>query len=60
MDSVKKDLDTEKKLTFQSSGTKLDELAPPLKVGDPEDIPAAIRRRLGLVLWRNWDRFSEQ
>lgn len=59
MDSVKKDLDTEKKLTFQSSGTKLDELAPPLKVGDPEDIPAAIRRRLGLVLWRNWDRFSE-
>lgn len=59
MDSVKRDLETEKKFTFQSSGTKLDELAPPLKVGDPEDSPAAVRRRLGLVLWRNWDRFSE-
>ncbi|KAF7549131.1 hypothetical protein G7Z17_g6612 [Cylindrodendrum hubeiense] len=59
MDSVKKDLEAETQLIFQSSGTKLDELAPPLAVGDPEDTPAALRRKLGLVFWRNWDRFSE-
>lgn len=60
MESVKRILGIERELLFERAGTKLDEYAPPLAAGDPEDTKAAIRRRLGIVLWRNWDKFSER
>ncbi|KAM5372074.1 hypothetical protein ACJZ2D_007724 [Fusarium nematophilum] len=59
LNSVQKDLAKEKALLWQNSGTKLDELAPPLEPGESEDSPKAVRRMIGLLMWRSWDKFSE-
>ncbi|KAK7408096.1 hypothetical protein QQX98_009751 [Neonectria punicea] len=59
MGSVKKDLNTEREALFERTGTALDQYAPPLREGQLDDTKGAIRRKLGLILWRNWDKFSE-
>ncbi|KAH6893434.1 hypothetical protein B0T10DRAFT_457537 [Thelonectria olida] len=55
---LKEDLRAEQRLLWTRSGTALDEYAPPL-VGTDLSSVEAVRRRLGLIMWRDWDRFSE-
>ncbi|KAF4980304.1 hypothetical protein FZEAL_3675 [Fusarium zealandicum] len=59
LESVQKDLAKENELMYESSGTKLDDLAPPIAREDNHDSRPAVRRKLGLLMWRSWDKFSE-
>jgi hypothetical protein len=58
--SVAKEMKREKELLTEASGTALDGLAPPLQMDQQGKLRDVIRRRMGLFLWRNWDRFSDQ
>lgn len=60
VDSVQKDLKQEKQLLYKKAGTILDEYAPPLPSDERAEMRDIVRRQTGLLLWRNWDRFSEQ
>ncbi|KND89023.1 hypothetical protein TOPH_06313 [Tolypocladium ophioglossoides CBS 100239] len=54
------DLESEKLDMCRPTDTVLDEYAPPV---DSEDDPMkgnVVRRRIGLVLWRNWDKFASR
>ncbi|KEY69014.1 hypothetical protein S7711_03317 [Stachybotrys chartarum IBT 7711] len=59
VDSVQKDLKQEKQLLYKKAGTVLDEYAPPLLADERAEMRDIVRRQTGLLLWRNWDRFSE-
>ncbi|OAA33969.1 MYND finger family protein [Metarhizium rileyi] len=42
-----------------SSSAVLDEYAPPTAIGDGCS-KAGLRRRIGLLMWHNWDKFSDR
>ncbi|QLI69201.1 uncharacterized protein G6M90_00g055530 [Metarhizium brunneum] len=46
--------------TFEPSSTILDDYAPPIKIEQGCETETVIRRRIGLLMWRNWDKFSER
>ncbi|KAG8417018.1 hypothetical protein J3459_013071 [Metarhizium acridum] len=46
--------------TFEPSSTILDDYAPPVRVEQGCETETVIRRRIGLLMWRNWDKFSER
>lgn len=58
--TVENDLNREKDLLYQEAGCVLDKYAPPIKQDEKPESRNAVRRRMGLVFWRNWDRFSER
>ncbi|KAH7140702.1 hypothetical protein EDB81DRAFT_692084 [Dactylonectria macrodidyma] len=60
LQSVAADLYQERQLMCIENGTKLDELAPPISLGAPKYHPRNTRRELGLLVWRNWDKFSDR
>ncbi|PHH84598.1 hypothetical protein CDD83_1680 [Cordyceps sp. RAO-2017] len=60
MESVQKDLDAEFADLHRPTNTALDELAAPVPDLGKADARELTRRRLGLVLWRNWDKFSNR
>lgn len=57
---VAADLDAERRLVYGSSGTALDDLAPPATGPDAAVARDVVRRRLGLLMWRNWDKFASR
>ncbi|RSL95950.1 hypothetical protein CEP52_011776 [Fusarium oligoseptatum] len=58
-ESTKEDITIENLNRFVPMGTKLDELAPPVREED-EFTTNGVRRIWGLFMWRNWDKFSDQ
>jgi hypothetical protein len=56
----RKDMAEERSLVWANSGTALDEYAPPLnwKTWDPDSLES-VRRRLGLLQWRDWEAIAE-
>lgn len=58
-ESTKEDIAAEYLNKFVPSGTKLDELAPPVS-HEVEFSTDGTRRAWGLFMWRNWDKFSDQ
>ncbi|KJZ73421.1 hypothetical protein HIM_07215 [Hirsutella minnesotensis 3608] len=56
--TVRKELESEKKDLYRPANTALDELAPPVAEGADPKSRDVVRRRLGLIMWRNWDRFA--
>ncbi|UNI16475.1 hypothetical protein JDV02_002906 [Purpureocillium takamizusanense] len=55
---VSKDKDREEEFMYKPTKTVLDEYAPPVPADISHDDPKSIRRNLGLLMWRNWDRFA--
>ncbi|KAF4461775.1 MYND finger family [Fusarium albosuccineum] len=58
LESVRNDLEQEVLDMHVESGTPLDKLAPPLGLTFITNSPEAVRREIGLLMWRNWDKFS--
>lgn len=58
--TLRKDLDAERLLLHNPSKTILDEYACPAKASGTEGLDVILRRQLGLLLWRNWDKFSDK
>ncbi|GJN68079.1 hypothetical protein PLICBS_002122 [Purpureocillium lilacinum] len=56
--SVAKDLAKETELMSRETKTVLDVYAPLRPADVSQHDPQYIRRELGLVMWRNWDRFA--
>lgn len=56
---TKEDLAMEGRHFDTPMGTKLDELAPPVSRENERSIDGT-RRRWGIFMWRNWDKFSDQ
>ncbi|KHN97544.1 MYND finger family protein [Metarhizium album ARSEF 1941] len=46
--------------TFEPSATILDEHAPPITEEQGFGMETVLRRRIGLLMWRNWEKFSER
>ncbi|KAH7308116.1 hypothetical protein B0I35DRAFT_483397 [Stachybotrys elegans] len=60
-DSIPSDRDAELSLFTTKAGTILDEYAPPVGPNGVEDNHQnRMRRLMGLVAWRNWDRIADR
>lgn len=59
MSCVQANLDAENLDMRRPTNTVLDEYAPPVDSDDPMKRDA-IRRKMGLLMWRNWDKFSSR
>ncbi|KAM4055726.1 MYND finger domain-containing protein [Hirsutella rhossiliensis] len=53
-------LQSERQHLYRPYNAVLDELAPPAAAGDKADVRDVVRRRLGLLMWRNWDKFASR
>lgn len=52
--------DAEGRKMFQPSSFALDEYCPPITKLADHNIRDLLRRRLGYVMWRNWDKHSDE
>ncbi|KAI9158920.1 lactose permease [Paramyrothecium foliicola] len=59
LDSVAKDLKEEKKQLSTAAEGTVDQYAPPITTDHVNGLKGILRRQLGLLMWRNWDRFSD-
>lgn len=57
-ESLQSELTLEKRNVYMKIGAALDEYAPPMHVHGEKKTKDVVRRKLGLLMWRNWDRFS--
>jgi hypothetical protein len=60
IEAMEKDLAEEDKLVYRPAGTELDSLAPCVSEDDKDSEEKSLRRMIGLVLWRNWDKFFDR
>lgn len=58
---IDKEVSTEEgQNVFGPSSFALDEYVPPIANPLSGDMRNVIRRRIGLLMWRNWDRYSDE
>jgi hypothetical protein len=55
------EIEAEYGMFSSKTGTVLDEYAPPVGVENvPDDYVNRMRRHMGIIAWRNWDKFADR